>query len=115
MHTMSQGKLRPTLEAERRWWPRSPRRPCTASRPQSLLSGSIRRSRAITDKLCGQSFSAPAISAIDARLDAELARFARPRLDEARPYLHVDAREACPWAACGRAGGRVREKGVIRS
>jgi putative transposase len=54
--------------------------------------------------LCGHSFSAAAISAINARLDEELARFARRRLEEACPYLIVDARYE-----------RVRETGVIRS
>jgi hypothetical protein len=68
--------------------------------------GSQRRSRwsARSGALCGHSFSASAISAINTRLDEELARFARRRLDEACPYLIVDAR--CE---------RVREAGVIRS
>ena len=53
---------------------------------------------------CGHSFSASAISAINVRLDEELAQFAGRRLDEACPYLIVDARYE-----------RVREAGVIRS
>jgi putative transposase len=65
---------------------------------------STRKVKAITEELCGHSFSASAISAINTRLDEELARFARRRLDEACPYLIVDAR--CE---------RVREAGVIRS
>jgi transposase-like protein len=53
---------------------------------------STRKVKAITEELCGHSFSAAAISAINARLDEELAGFARRRLDEACPYLIVDAR-----------------------
>jgi transposase-like protein len=63
---------------------------------------STRKVKAITEELCGHSFSAAAISAINARLDEELARFARRRLDEACPYLILDARYE-----------RVREAGVI--
>ena len=65
---------------------------------------STRKVKAITEELCGHSFSASAISAINARLDEELAQFADRRLDEAYPYLIVDARYE-----------RVREAGVIRS
>src|SRR5918996_968612 len=53
---------------------------------------STRKVKAITEELCGHSFSASAISAINARLDEELAQFARRRLDEACPYLILDAR-----------------------
>src|ERR671910_1091739 len=63
---------------------------------------STRKVKAITEELCGHSFSASAISTINARLDEELARFARRRLDEACPYLILDARYE-----------RVREAGVI--
>jgi transposase-like protein len=65
---------------------------------------STRKVKAITEELCGHSFSASAISAINARLDEELAQFADRRLDEAYPYLIVDARYE-----------RLREAGVIRS
>src|SRR5215208_4296408 len=65
---------------------------------------STRKVKAITEELCGHSFSASAISAINARLDEELAQFARRRLDEACPYLILDARYE-----------RVREAGAIRS
>jgi putative transposase len=65
---------------------------------------STRKVKAITEALCGHSFSAAAISAINARLDEELARFALRRLDEAYPYLIVDARYE-----------RIREAGVIHS
>jgi putative transposase len=60
--------------------------------------------KAITEELCGHSFSASAISAINKRLDASLAQFASRRLTEAYPYLILDARYE-----------RVREAGVIRS
>jgi hypothetical protein len=65
---------------------------------------STRKVKAITEELCGHSFSASAISAIDVRLDDELAPFAGRRLDEGCSYLILDARYE-----------RVREAGVIRS
>src|ERR671919_1458143 len=65
---------------------------------------STRKVKAITEELCGHSFSASAISAINTRLDEGLAQFAGRRLDEACPYLIVDARYE-----------RVREAGVICS
>jgi putative transposase len=63
---------------------------------------STRKVKAITEELCGHSFSAAAISAINMRLDEELAQFAGRRLEEACPYLIVDARYE-----------RIREAGVI--
>jgi putative transposase len=63
---------------------------------------STRKVKAITEELCGHSFSAAAISAINIRLDEELAQFAGRRLDEACPYLIVDARYE-----------RIRDAGVI--
>ena len=65
---------------------------------------STRKVKAITEELCGHSFSAASISAINVKLDEGLAEFARRRLDEACPYLILDARYE-----------RVREAGVIRS
>jgi transposase-like protein len=65
---------------------------------------STRKVKAITEELCGPSFSAAAISAINARLDEGLAQFAGRRLDEACPYLILDVRYE-----------RVREAGVIQS
>jgi putative transposase len=65
---------------------------------------STRKVKAITEELCGHSFSASAISAINARLDQGLAEFAGRRLEEACPYLILDARYE-----------RVREAGVIHS
>jgi putative transposase len=60
--------------------------------------------KAIAEELCGHSFSASAISAINKGLDATLAKFAHRPLEEAYPYLIVDARYE-----------KVRESGVIRS
>lgn len=63
---------------------------------------STRKVKTITEELCGHSFSASAISAINKGLDAALERFAKRRLDEAYPYLILDARYE-----------KVREDGVI--
>src|SRR5271154_1826678 len=65
---------------------------------------STRKVKAITEELCGHSFSASSISAINQRLDASLAQFAGRPLTEAFPYLILDARYE-----------RVREAGVISS
>lgn len=65
---------------------------------------STRKVKAITEELCGHSFSASAISAINKGLDEALARFAQRQLEEPYPYLILDARYE-----------KVREHGVIRS
>jgi len=65
---------------------------------------STRKVKAITEELCGHSFSASSISTINKRLDQSLAQFAARPLSEAFPYLIVDARYE-----------RVREAGVIVS
>jgi putative transposase len=65
---------------------------------------STRKVKAITEELCGHSFSASAISQINKGLDAGLSEFAHRHLDEPYPYLILDARYE-----------RVREGGVIRS
>ena len=65
---------------------------------------STRKVKAITEELCGHSFSASSISTIHKRLDAGLAQFAGRRLEEPYPYLILDARYE-----------RIREAGVIRS
>jgi transposase-like protein len=65
---------------------------------------STRKVKAITEELCGHSFSASAISAINKRLDASLAAFARRRLEEPFAYLILDARYE-----------KVRESGVVVS
>jgi putative transposase len=53
---------------------------------------STRKVKAITEELCGHDFSASTISRINQRLDAELEGFAKRRLEEAYPYLILDAR-----------------------
>jgi len=63
---------------------------------------STRKVKAITEELCGHSFSASSISSINKRLDAALERFANRRLEEDYPYLILDARYE-----------KVREDGVI--
>jgi hypothetical protein len=65
---------------------------------------STRKVKAITEELCGHSFSASSISAMNQRLDDSLAQFASRPLAEAFPYLILDARYE-----------RVREAGVIAS
>jgi len=65
---------------------------------------STRKVKAITEELCGHSFSASAISAVNKTLDASLDKFARRRLEEPYPYLILDARYE-----------KIREDGVIRS
>ena len=64
---------------------------------------STRRIRTVTEELCGHGFSASTVSAINKTLDAALARFASRPLEEAFPYLILDARYE-----------KVREDGVIR-
>ena len=65
---------------------------------------STRKVKAITEELCGHSFSASAISAINKSLDEALERFASRQLEEAYPYVILNARYE-----------KVREDGVIRS
>jgi len=65
---------------------------------------STRKVKQITEELCGHSFSASSISAIVKRLDDQLAQFASRTLEEAYPYLILDARYE-----------KVRDCGAIRS
>jgi len=66
---------------------------------------STRKVKAITEELCGHSFSASVVSEATKNLDEQLTQFAYRRLDsEEYPYLVLDARYE-----------RVREGGVIRS
>ncbi len=53
---------------------------------------SARKVKAITELLAGHSFPAASISAVVKKLDDELCRFARRRLDEPFPYLILDER-----------------------
>lgn len=63
---------------------------------------STRKVKAITEELCGHSFSASSISEITKRLDDQLEAFATRRLEEEYPYLILDARYE-----------RIRENGTI--
>ena len=65
---------------------------------------STRKVKAVTEELCGHEFSASTISRMNQNLDEELEKFASRRLEEAYPYLILDARYE-----------KVREDGVIRS
>lgn len=65
---------------------------------------STRKVKAITEELCGHSFSASAISSVNKTLDDSLDRFAKRGLEESYPYLVLDARYE-----------KIREDGVIRS
>lgn len=64
---------------------------------------STRKVKAITEELCGYEFSASTISRLNKTLDEQLRRFARRRLEDAYPYLILDARYE-----------RVREDDVVR-
>lgn len=63
---------------------------------------STRKVKTITEELCGHEFSASAVSEINKRLDKQLTQFAKRSLDQAYPYLILDARYE-----------RVRENGVV--
>src|SRR5262245_4477730 len=65
---------------------------------------STRKVKAVTEALCGHSFSASSISAINKSLDEGLRAFAERQLTENYPYLILDARYE-----------KVREAGVILS
>jgi transposase-like protein len=65
---------------------------------------STRKVKAITEELCGHEFSASTISRMNQLLDEELEKFASRRLEEAYPYVILDARYE-----------KVREDAVIRS
>src|SRR5215471_18812880 len=65
---------------------------------------STRKVKAVTEALCGHSFSASSISGINKSLDEGLRAFAERRLTEPFPYLILDARYE-----------KVREAGIIVS
>jgi putative transposase len=65
---------------------------------------STRKVKAISEELCGHEFSASTVSQLNKKLDAELERFARRRLEEDYPYVVMDARYE-----------RVREEGVVKN
>ena len=84
--------------------PRSEKALVTALMEMYVQGVSTRKVKAITEELCGHSFSASTISRLNEGLDARLHEFAARRLEEDYPYLFVDARYE-----------RVREGGVVRS
>src|SRR5256885_10881345 len=86
------------------WYQRSERALVAALAEMYVQGVSTRKVKAITEELCGHSFSASSISAMNQRLDDGLAQFAGRPLAEAFPYLILDARYE-----------RVREAGVIAS
>lgn len=53
---------------------------------------STRKVKAITEELCGHEFSASTISRVNQTLDGELEKFSQRKLEEAYPYLILDAR-----------------------
>ncbi|MER8467814.1 IS256 family transposase, partial [Mesorhizobium sp. M1396] len=65
---------------------------------------STRKVKAVTEELCGHSFSASTVSEATTRLDEALKAFFTQRLEESYPYLILDARYE-----------RAREAGVIAS
>jgi transposase-like protein len=65
---------------------------------------STRKVKAVTEELCGHEVSSSTVSRMNQSLDKELEKFAGRRLEEAYPYLILDARYE-----------KVREDGVIRS
>jgi putative transposase len=76
-----------------------------ASLMEMYIQGvSTRKVKAITEELCGHQFSASTISGMVKKLDEELRQFAERRLEEAYPYLILDARYE-----------KVREAGTVRS
>jgi len=69
-----------------------------------LQGVSTRKVSRITEELCGCSFSAGTVSGLNQRLDENLEKFASRRLEEACPYLILDARYE-----------KVRVDGIVRS
>jgi len=65
---------------------------------------STRKVKAVTEELCGHEFSASTVSRMNQSLDKELEKFASRKLEDAYPYLILDARYE-----------KIREHGVIRS
>jgi transposase-like protein len=74
-----------------------------------LQGVSTRKVTAITEELCGTSFSKSQVSALAGRLDADLAAWrSRPLTAAAYPYLTIDARYEHV-----RVDGRVVSQGVL--
>jgi len=83
---------------------RSEKAPVSALAEMYVQGVSTRKVKAVTEELCGPAFSASTIRQINKGLDAALARFANRPLEEASPYLILDARYE-----------KVRIDGAIRS
>jgi putative transposase len=73
-----------------------------------LQGVSTRKVAAITEQLCGTSFSKSQVSALTGRLDAELAAWRERPLPASYPYLTVDARYEHV-----RVDGQVVSQGVL--
>ena len=58
----------------------------------SIQGVSTRKVKVISEELCGDSFSASAISGFNKKLDEELGRFVRRELEGEYSYLILDAR-----------------------
>ncbi len=72
---------------------------------QMYIQGvSTRKVKAITERLCGHSFSASTVSRINKSLDEELEKFAARKLEGEYPYVILDARYE-----------KVRQDGAVRS
>jgi putative transposase len=65
---------------------------------------STRKVKAISEELCGHEFSASTVSELNKKLDSELERFAKRRLEEEYLYVVLDARYE-----------RVRDNGVVKN
>lgn len=76
---------------------------------QMYIEGvSTRKVRSITEALCGLEVSKSQVSALTAKLDAEIGEWRQRRLVEAYPYLIIDARYEKV-----RRGGEVVSQGVL--
>jgi putative transposase len=69
---------------------------------------STRKVKVISEELCGHEFSASAVSNIVKRLDEQLSQFAGRTLEDAFPYLILDARYEKV-----REGGSIRSRAVL--
>jgi transposase-like protein len=71
---------------------------------------STRKVKAVTEKLCGHEFSASAVSAIVKRLDGQLSQFTSRVLEDAFPYLILDARYEKGRRLDSQPGGADRHR-----
>jgi transposase-like protein len=74
-----------------------------------LQGVSTRKVEAITEELCGTSFSSSTVSRLNQRLDGELNNWLNRRLDDQKyPFVLVDALQI--WVRCE---GMVRSKSLL--